>query len=48
MSSAADQIKAIRDKVKAGQRLSFDDGMALEASNDLFALGSMANLMRER
>jgi aminodeoxyfutalosine synthase len=48
MSSAADQIKAIRDKVEAGQRLSFDDGMALEASNDLFALGSMANLMRER
>jgi aminodeoxyfutalosine synthase len=48
MSSAADPLNAIRDKVEAGQRLSFDDGMALEASNDLFALGSMANLVRER
>ena len=40
--------KCIRDKVEAGQRLSFEDGLALEASNDLFALGSMANLVRER
>ncbi len=48
MSSAADPLVAIRDKVEAGQRLSFEDGLALEASNDLFALGSMANLVRER
>src|SRR5271157_245355 len=48
LSSEEDRLKAIRDKVEAGQRLSFDDGMALEASNDLFALGSMANLVRER
>ena len=41
-------MNAIREKVEAGQRLSFDDGLALEASNDLFALGSMANLVRER
>src|SRR5205085_8018750 len=31
-----------------GQRLSVDDGLALEASNDLFALGTLANLVRER
>ena len=48
MRSETDRLKAIRDKVESGQRLSFDDGMALEASNDLFALGSMANLVRER
>ena len=48
MASAADPLNAIRDKVEAGQRLSFEDGLALEASNDLFALGSMANLVRER
>ena len=48
MSNATDRLKAIREKVEAGQRLSFEDGLALEASNDLFALGSMANLVRER
>src|SRR5262245_54580245 len=39
---------AIRKKVEAGERLSFEDGLALEASYSLFALGSMANLVRER
>ena len=48
MTSATDGLKAIRDKVEAGQRLSFDDGLTLERSNDLFALGEMANLVRER
>ena len=47
MTIAPPHLNAIRDKVEAGQRLSFDDGLALEASNDLFALGSMANLVRE-
>ena len=41
-------MQAIREKVEAGQRLSFEDGLALEESNDLFALGAMANLVRER
>jgi aminodeoxyfutalosine synthase len=41
-------IEAIQDKVRSGRRLSFEDGLALEASNDLFALGAMANLVRER
>ena len=48
MDSESRGMEAIREKVEAGQRLSFDDGLALEASNDLFALGSMANLVRER
>jgi aminodeoxyfutalosine synthase len=48
MSTDVSRLQAIREKVEAGQRLSFDDGLALEASNDLFALGSMANLVRER
>jgi aminodeoxyfutalosine synthase len=38
----------IRAKVEAGQRLSFDDGMFLEQQADLFTLGELANLVRER
>ncbi len=41
-------IAAIRAKVEAGERLSFEDGLALEASKDLFTLGELANLVRER
>ena len=41
-------MESIREKVEAGHRLSFEEGLALEASNDLFALGSMSNLLRER
>ncbi len=48
MSSEANRIQLIGEKVEAGERLSFEDGLALEDSNDLFALGSMANLVRER
>jgi aminodeoxyfutalosine synthase len=47
MATEASRVKAIREKVEAGQRLSFEDGVALEESNDLFALGEMANLVRE-
>jgi aminodeoxyfutalosine synthase len=38
----------IRAKVEAGQRLTFDDGMFLEQHADLFTLGELANLVRER
>src|SRR3954452_18870682 len=48
MPTGASRLEAIREKVEAGQRLSVDDGLALEGSNDLFALGSMANRVRER
>ncbi|MDB5349850.1 MAG: putative menaquinone biosynthesis protein family [Planctomycetota bacterium] len=48
MATEVSRLAAIREKVEGGQRLSFEDGLALDASNDLFAIGSMANLVRER
>jgi len=42
------RLLPIRDKVEAGERLSFDDGVALYRSQDILALGYMANLVRER
>ena len=48
MRNTSGELRAIRDKVESGVRLSFEDGLALEASNDLFELGSLANLVRER
>ena len=38
----------ILEKVEAGERLSFDDGVALYRSSDILATGYMANLVRER
>src|ERR1700740_3149433 len=43
-----DRMAVIREKVEAGQRLSFDDGVFLFQSADLFILGELANLVRER
>jgi aminodeoxyfutalosine synthase len=42
------RLAAIRDKVEAGQRLSFDDGVFLYESGDLLTVGQLANLVRER
>src|SRR6185437_13650510 len=42
------RLEGIREKVEAGQRLSYDDGVAMYRSNDLLALGYMANIVRER
>jgi aminodeoxyfutalosine synthase len=42
------RLAAIRDKVEAGQRLSFDDGVYLYDRADLFTLGELANKVRER
>jgi aminodeoxyfutalosine synthase len=42
------ELSLIREKVQAGERLSFDDGMLLEQETDLFTLGELANLVRER
>src|SRR5262249_8655608 len=42
------QLTAIREKVETGQRLSFNDGVFLYDRADLFALGELANLVRER
>lgn len=47
MTPADRRLADIRDKVFAGERLTFDDGLALEASNDLFTLGELANHVRE-
>jgi len=41
-------LDAIAEKVGARERLSFDDGVALFQSQDLFALGWLANRERER
>ena len=38
----------IAEKVEAGDRLSFADGVALYRSSDVLALGYLANLVRER
>jgi aminodeoxyfutalosine synthase len=42
------RLKPILDKVQSGERLSFDDGVALYRSPDILAVGYMANLVRER
>ena len=42
-------LKPIRDKVEAGERLSFDDGLLLSSDDvPLPELGELANLVRER
>src|SRR5438105_11717344 len=47
-ATTAARLGAIREKVFAGQRLTFDEGMVLETDADLFTLGELANLVRER
>jgi aminodeoxyfutalosine synthase len=42
------RLSDIRAKVEAGERLSFDDGLFLDRHADLFTLGELANLVRER
>jgi aminodeoxyfutalosine synthase len=41
-------LESIAAKVVAGQRLSFDDGLALYASDDVHTVGALANHARER
>ncbi len=41
-------LSVIREKVEAGRRLSFDDGVYLYEDADLFTLGELANIVRER
>ncbi len=47
-NGAGARLADIRAKVEAGERLSFDDGVFLDESADLFTLGELANLVRER
>ena len=46
--SLSQQLSDISDKVDHSERLSFEDGVRLFESNDLIAIGAMANKMRER
>src|SRR6476620_9581716 len=39
-------FELIREKVEAGERLDFDDGLALLESDDLLAIGELADLAR--
>jgi len=41
-------LGSILDKVKARERLSFDDGLMLYNSSDILALGYLANIVRNR
>lgn len=41
-------LESIRTKLQSGERLAFDDGVFLEEQADLFTLGELANLVRER
>lgn len=42
------RLQSIAEKVAAGERLSFDDGVFLDEEADLLALGRLANTVRER
>src|SRR4249920_902296 len=42
------QLHPAREKVLAGRRLDFADGVALYQSHDLLALGTLANHVREQ
>jgi aminodeoxyfutalosine synthase len=46
MAVATDTLALIREKVEAGERLDFEDGLALLESDDLLALGELADLAR--
>src|SRR6478609_7287627 len=41
-----DTLAAIREKVEAGERLDFDDGVTLMETDDILALGELADLAR--
>jgi len=42
----ADTLAAIREKLETGERLDFDDGVTLMESDDILALGELADLAR--
>jgi aminodeoxyfutalosine synthase len=42
------RLTPILEKVQSGQRLDYEDGLALYRSSDLLAIGHMANVIRER
>ena len=46
MAVAIDTLEPIREKVGAGERLDFEDGVALMESDDLLGLGELADFAR--
>jgi aminodeoxyfutalosine synthase len=48
MAIAVDTLEPIREKVEAGERLDFEDGLALLESDDLLGLGELADIARRR
>jgi aminodeoxyfutalosine synthase len=42
------RLHPILEKVRAGERLSYEDGVTLYRTSDILAVGYMANLVRER
>lgn len=48
MTTQSPTLSDIESKVHAGERLTFDDGVFLDEQTDLFTLGRLANLVRER
>jgi aminodeoxyfutalosine synthase len=48
MDSDAKRMNAISDKVYAGERVSYDEGVFLAEKGDLLTLGRLANFVRER
>ncbi len=43
-----DRLKPIQDRVLAGERLTFEEGVILFQTPDLLGVGNLANLVRER
>ncbi len=48
MLSTQSEIETISEKIQAGARLSFEEGLYLHEHADLFTLGRLANIVRER
>ena len=46
VTSATSAFDAIREKVEAGERLDIDDGLTLMESDDILALGDLADTAR--
>ncbi len=48
LAASPSDLHDIGEKVRAGERLGFEDGVRLYQSPDIFTLGELANLVRER
>ncbi|UCD28070.1 MAG: aminofutalosine synthase MqnE [Planctomycetota bacterium] len=48
MSTTTSDLQSIAEKVGAGKRLSYEDGVRLYESPDIHTIGELANMVRER